>query len=175
MRKGIGIEGDFIVMKDFLCEVNAAYYQLEMRMAQIAHALLHRIFEIESGWYNGHYHKNDVGDWQRESYPIPVVAVKGFCDIEISFDKISVSTKLKRAKALEYSYDKILQYTFEVFGVEDYLCDYYKSGMTIEELKTNISLCNEQEIGFAFYFPFDVEGKEIFEFVKLLRREGFYY
>ncbi len=28
---------------------------------------------------------------------------------------------------------------------------------------------------FSFVFPFDVEGKQIFEFVKLLRCEGFYY
>lgn len=69
----------------------------------------------------------------RESYPIPVVEVRGFCDIEISFDKISVSAKLKREKALEYSYDKISRY------------------------------------------PFEVDGQEMYEFVKLLRREGFYY
>ncbi len=92
-----------MVTKDFLNEVNAAYNQLEMKQAQIVHALFHRIFEIESGWYNGHYHKSENSGWCRESYPIPVVEVKGFCDIEISFEKISVSTKLKKAKALEYS------------------------------------------------------------------------
>jgi len=161
--------------KDFLEEVNAAYYQLEMKQAQIVHALFHRIFEIESGWYNGHYHKGENGSWCRDSYPIPVVEVKGFCDIEISFDKISVSTKLKRARALEYSYDMFSRYAFESFGVDDYLCDFYNSGMTIDELKTNISNSDEKEIGFAFIFPFDVDGKEIFELVKLLRREGFYY
>ncbi len=96
-------------MKDFLNEVNDAYYQLEMKQAQITHALLHRIFEIESGWYNSHYHKGESGEWHRESYPIPVVTVKGLCDIEISFDEITVSTKLKRAKALEYSYDKVFR------------------------------------------------------------------
>lgn len=90
--------------KDFLNKVNDAYYQLETKQAQITHALFNRIFEIESGWYNGHYHKGENGDWCRESYPIPVVTVKGLCDIEVSFDKITVSTKLKRAKALEYSY-----------------------------------------------------------------------
>ncbi len=161
--------------KDFLSEVNAAYNQLEMKQAQIIHALSHRIFEIESGWYNGHYRKNESGDWRRESFPIPVVEVKGFCDVEISFDKISVSAKLKREKALEYTYDRFSKYAFEVFGVEDYLCDFYKSGMTFAELKDNISRGDEREIGFAFYFPVEVEGKEIFEFVKLLRREGFYY
>ncbi len=42
-------------------------------------------------------------------------------------------------------------------------------------MKDNIYACVEKEIGFSFVFPFDVEGNQIFEFVKLLRREGFYY
>ena len=42
-------------------------------------------------------------------------------------------------------------------------------------LKDNVNASDEEEIGFSFVFPFDVDGKEIFEFVELLRREGFYY
>lgn len=55
--------------KQLLNEINAAYYQLEMKQAQIVHALFLRIFDIESGWYNGHYHKGENGNWHRESYP----------------------------------------------------------------------------------------------------------
>ncbi len=43
-------------------ELNTAYYRLEMKQAGIVHALFHRIFELESGWYNGHYHKDDNGN-----------------------------------------------------------------------------------------------------------------
>lgn len=161
--------------KDILNEINAAYHRLEMKQAEIVYALFHRIFELESGWYNGHYHKNDAGDWQRESYPIPVVTVKGFCDIEIQFDKISVSTKLKRDAALAYSFEKFSGYEFEAYGVEDYLADFYHAGQTVKEMKENIRACGEAEIGFSFVFPFDIDGKQIFEFAKLLRREGFYY
>lgn len=161
--------------KQLLNEINAAYYQLEMKQAQIVHALFHRIFDIESGWYNDHYHKGENGNWHRESYPIPVISVKGFCDIEIQFDKISVSTKLKRDVALSYSFEKFSGYEFEAYGVEDYLADFYHAGQTIQEMKENIHVCDEREIGFSFVFPFDIEGKQIFEFVKLLRREGFYY
>lgn len=161
--------------KELLYEINAAYYRLEMKQAEVANALFHRIFEIKSGWFNGHYHKNDSGEWQRESYPIPVISVKGFCDIEIQFDKISVSTKLKRDAALAYSFKKFSEYEFEVYGVEDYLADFYHKGQTIQEMKENICACDEDEIGFSFVFSFDVEGKQILEFVKLLRHEGFYY
>ena len=161
--------------KEFLNEINAAYYHLKMKQAQIVHALFHRIFVIEFGWYNGHYHKNENGDWSRESYPIPVVEVKRFCDIEISFDKISVSTKMKRDAVLAYSFEKFAGYEFEAYGVEDYLADFYHAGQTVQEMKENIRACDEAEIGFSFTFPFDIEEKQIFEFVKLLRREGFYY
>ena len=42
-------------------------------------------------------------------------------------------------------------------------------------MKENIRICDEKEIGFSFVFPFDVDGKQIFEFAKLLYQEGFYY
>lgn len=161
--------------KELLNEINAAYYRLEMKQAEIVHALFHRMFELESGWFNGHYHKNDIEEWYRESYPIPVISVKGFCDIEIQFDKISVSTKLKRDAALAYSYEKFSEYKFEAYGVEDYLADFYHEGQTIQEMKESICACDEAEIGFSFVFPFGIEGKQIFKFVKLLSHERFYY
>lgn len=161
--------------KELLNEINTAYYRLEMKQAEIIYALFHRIFELESGWYNGHYHKGDNESQLRESYPIPVIGVKGFCDIEIQFDKISVSTKLKQDVALAYSFEKFSEYEFEAYGVENYLADFYHAGQTVQEMKENIRTCDEKEIGFSFVFPFDVEGKQIFEFVKLLRRERFYY
>lgn len=33
---------------------------------------LHGGFKIESGFYNGHYHRNSEGNYQSDSYPIPV-------------------------------------------------------------------------------------------------------
>ena len=161
--------------KELVKEINAAYCCLEMKQAQIVHALFHRSFELKSGWYNGHYHKGDNENWFRESYPIPVISVKGFCDIEIQFDKVSVSTKLTRKAALMYSFEKFIGHEFEAYGVEDYVADFYHAGQTVKEMKEKIRASDEKEIGFSFVFPFDIEGKQIFEFVKLLRREGFYY
>lgn len=161
--------------KELLSEINTAYSRLEIKQAEIVHALFHKIFELESGWYNGHYHRDASKDWCREAYPIPVVSVKGLCDIEISFEKISVSTKLKRNAALAYSFEKLSGYDFEAYGVEDYLADFFHKGQTVQELKENIRSCDEAEIGFSFDLPFHTAGKEIFAFAKLLRQEGFYY
>ena len=156
-------------------EMNAAYDRLEKKHDALVQALFHRIFELESGWFNGHYQKNKDGSFSRDSYPIPVISVKGICDVEIQFDRIDVSTKLEREKALTYSFDKMADYSFEAYGVEDYLGDYYHEGQTIQELRDNILGSEEKEIGFSFTFSFDTEGEKILEFVKLLRREGFYY
>lgn len=161
--------------QEILHEIQRFYDRLERKSAQIGHALSHRIFELEVGWYNGHYHKGDHETWMRESYPIPVISVKGLCDIEIQPDHISVSTKLKRSAALSDSFEMFVEYDFEAYGVEDYLTDFYHTGQTIEELKENILACKEREIGFSFVFPFDADNERMFEFVKLLRREGFYY
>ena len=164
-----------LMNKQFLNEINDEYNKLELKEAEIFHALFHRIFDLESHWYSGHYYKDDNGKWFLTSYPIPVIDVKGFCDIEVGFDKISISTKLKREKALTYSFKKFENYEFEAYGVNNYLLDFYHSGQSLRILKDNVNASDEEEIGFSFVFPFDVEGKEIFEFVKLLRREGFYY
>ena len=35
-------------------EINTAYSRLESKQTVLIHALSHQIFELESGWYNGH-------------------------------------------------------------------------------------------------------------------------
>ena len=151
--------------------LNEIYYPLELKQAALVRALSHGGFGVESGWYNGHYHKDEAGNWCRESYPIPVIGVTGLCDIELPFDKITVSTKLKRDAALAFPFEKLAEYEFEAYGVEDYLADFYRPEQTEQDLKENIRICDEKEI----VFPFDVDGKQIFEFAKLLYQEGFYY
>lgn len=159
---------------NLLQDLQRCYAGLEAKSAQISQAL-RGTFPLESGWYNGHYHRDHDGGWVRESYPIPVLTVKNLCDIEVHFDRISLSTKLRRCAALDFSFVPVAGYDFEVYGVEDYLADFYHPGQTIEALKENLLACNEPELGFAFTFPFDVDGAEILELVQLLRQEGFYY
>lgn len=155
--------------------LNNAYLRLEEKRTALIHALAHPMFDVESGWYNGHYQKNDVGEWVRDAYPIPVITVKELCDIEIQFHGLSVSTKLRRDAAIAYSFEKMMAYEFEAYGVENYLSDYYHPGQTVEELKDNLKASDETEIGFSFSFPLESEGQQILAFAKLLRQEGFYY
>ena len=84
--------------------LNQVYYRLELKQAELTYALFHRIFELESGFYNGHYRKREDGSFHMNYYPIPVISVKNYCDIEIGLDSISISTKLKRNAAISYDY-----------------------------------------------------------------------
>ena len=155
--------------------MNEIYFALSTKQAQLFHGLYHRVFELSTGFYNGHEHQAPDGTWQTDYYPIPVISVKGFCDVEISPDGISVTTKKKRKDALDYSFEKLKGYSYEAFGVEGYLDTFYRDGMTVAEMKENISHSKEREIGFCFSLPWDIDGEAMYEFAKLLRREGFYY
>ena len=155
--------------------LNKLYYRMELKQQELFQGLYHRVFELKCGFFNGNYHRNKAGEYVREAFPIPIVEVRGYCDVEINVEDITVSTKLAKQKATEYNYDKLNGYSFEVYGVEGYLDDFYKPGMTTKELQEAIKNSKEKEIGFSFRFKYDVNGEEMYEFVKMLRREGFYY
>lgn len=155
--------------------LNKIYYPIHIKAFEILARFQCRIFEPELGWYNGHYSKDENGQYQPDYFPIPVISVKGYCDIEIGFEQITVSAKLKREEALSYSFDDVKDTPFEAYGVEDYLADYYNSDMTVEQLHENIKNSGEKEIGFSFVFDHDADKDILFDFAKLLRRKGFYY
>lgn len=89
----------------FLDQLQKEYRQLELKYYQLWNGLNHRIFDLDGGWFNGEFERSEDGLWVSQSYPIPVISVRGFCDVEIGFDKITVSTKRKRRDALERSYE----------------------------------------------------------------------
>ena len=158
-------------------ELNDIYRKLENRMHRIVAPFtsLHKGFDCSCGYYSGHYQKNVEGKYVMDFFPIPVVAVKELCDIEIDLDKVSVSTKLRREVALNYSYEKLSAYEFEAYGVDEYLDDFYVKGNSYSELVDNIARSKEKEIGFSFLFSEDVGAEEIYKCVKFLRKEGFFY
>ena len=158
-----------------LDDLNKLYYRLEMKRMELFQGLFHRVFELKSGFYNGNYHRDSKGLYVREHYPIPIIEVQGLCDVEINVENITVSTKLTKQNAVEYNYGKLEKYSFEAYGVEEYLQDFYKPEMVTEELQAAIKKSEEKEIGFSFKFGFDITGNEMYEFAKMLRREGFFY
>ncbi len=153
--------------------LDALYGRLERRRDELLRALSGE--RVECGWYSGHYHRQKDGQWAREAWPIPVIAVKGLCDVEIQFDALGVSAKLTREAALECAFEAAQGVPFEAYGVEDYLADYYRSGQPIETLRERVRASTEGEIGFAFTLPFETEGARLHDFLRALRAEGFFY
>lgn len=162
-------------VSEIALQLNQIYEPLEMKAAQLAFGLHHRIFDPQVRYYSGHYRRGVDGEYQRDSFPIPVVEVPGYCDVEVNLDCVTVSTKLRRDVALVYTFEKFQQYEFDAFGIDDYLSDFYLPGMTIEQMKENIRSSDETEIGFSFKFTHEIDGDTMYEFVKLLNRQGFYY
>lgn len=149
--------------------LEAIYRPLEAKRAAVQDALRPLGFRVASAYYNGHYQKDADGDYVRNDYPIPVVEVTGLCDIEIEIDHLFVSATMARERALEYDFDRLRGYTYEVYGVQDYLTDY--AGEDVKEVIRNSA---EREIGFSFSFPFETNGETLYEFAAFLLGEGFY-
>ncbi len=156
-------------------ELNKAYYQLHLKSTELASGLFHRIFEIESGWYHGKHLTNADGQTYMSHFPLSVVSVKGYCDVEVDFDEIIVYTKLSRKTAMQYSFEKFKDYPFEAYGTDDYYTNLHPYEATIDEFHKALRNCDEKEIEFRFRFDYSVTGEQMYEFIKLLRREQFYY
>lgn len=155
--------------------LNEIYCKLDLKCMQLVKALFSRIFEIESAWYNGYCSKTDDGKYVMNYYPIPVISVKCYCDIEIDLENIRIVTKLKRKKALQFSFAEFDNYRFIAYSKAGCFNDFDNRIMSISDLHNMISKSDNNEIRFTFYFNFDTDGKDIFKFVKLLRRKEFYY
>lgn len=153
-------------------ELNEFYQQLEFNAIRILHSLFDT-FDVSMAYFNGHYSKNENEEIEYQYYPIPVIEVKKLCDIEIEPQQISISTKLKRKEALSFDYSCLKDFTYEVYGVEDYLMDFKAS--SIEEMIIKIKQSDEEEIGFSFIFESNVDEKKVFNFIKFLRQKKFYY
>ena len=131
-------------------------------------------YNCKMGFFNGHYSKNEDGNYEIEYYPIPVISIIGCCDIEVGIDKISISTKLSRNVAETFDYSLLKKYEFEAYGVENYLDDYYTNGMSMDDFKQKIKASNEQAIGFSFLFD-ELDENGVYTFVDFLVKNRFFY
>ena len=135
---------------------------------------LHGGFKIESGFYNGHYHKNAEGNYLPDSYPIPVISVKGLCDIEIDFDGVSTTSKLSKERTASFDWNILGKVKFEVYRVDDYLRD-YGNDQSAGEIGKAVQNSPEKEFFISFYIPFSESGANVLKFLRKLQNNGFYY
>ena len=112
--------------------------------------------------------------YEMEYYPIPVISIIDYCDIEVGIDKLSISAKLSKVEAEVFDYSLLEKYEFEAYGIEHYLDDFYSKGSTIDEFINRVKVSNEQEIGFSFIFD-DLDEDGVYAFVEFLIRNKFFY
>lgn len=160
---------------DFKEQLNDFYKKLDGEAEQIRSILIKGGFNCEKKYFNGHYNKNAAGEYVKEYFPIPVLEVKDLCDIEIIGNRINISSKTSLENALHFDYGKISEFYYEVYGVVDYLSDYYKSGEELKVLYGNLANSEEDEIGFAFSIAADVAHDKILNVISVLKSGGFYY
>ena len=151
-------------------ELNEIYRKLDEKAREIS-----KLFHCTFGYYNRHYHRNESGNYDMDYFPIPVVTVKDICDIEIDLTQVSITAKRTRDKALSYDFNKLSSYSFEAFGVENYLDDFYVAEDTIDTMIDKIMKSNEENNFFSFYFPYEVTPDTIYDFVNFIQKEGFFY
>ena len=159
----------------FRDHLNEFYKNLDDKANYIIDILSKNGFNAEKSYLNGHYNKDANGKFVMDYYPIPVIDVKGLCNIELVVTHLNISTKTSLKNAVHFKYDKLSDYYYEVYGVIDYLADYYKSGEDIVKLYKNLEECNEKEIGFGFSFANNTAIDKILKLVVLFRDFGFYY
>lgn len=152
--------------------LNRLYRPLDEKAHELSG--LHSGFKITSGFYNGHYHKNNAGRYQADAYPIPVISVMGLCDIEIDFDGITVTTKLSKDQIAAFDWNTLGDVRFEVYGAEDYLSDYGNERVS-DEIKSAVLSGAEQEFFVSFSIPMSTGGEELMRFLRTLQKNHFYY
>lgn len=156
--------------------LNHCYQALEQRANRFLGQFISiRQSTVKLQYFSGHYHKNALGIYEIEHYPIPVLSVKDLCDIEINLDHIQVTTKLKRTDVLKFDFMKLSRYAYEIYGVNDYLSTYGSNQTKVEEIICQIMTTNETEIAFAFTFLNETAPIDIKKFTHLLELNGFFY
>lgn len=156
--------------------LNQLYKELDHRANIILGQFISiRQRQVKLQYFNGHYSKNPLGTFEMEYYPIPVISVHNLCDIEINLDQIQITTKQKRSDIFKLDFSKIARYTFEIYGVNDYLSTYGTHKSTPEEIINKIMITNETNIAFSFMFIGGTEPSEIKKFTHFLELNHFYY
>lgn len=154
-------------------KLNEIYAPVIRRAQSISAALSARGFAHKTEFHNGHFIK-DGADFVEELFPIPVIGVEGLCDVEIQPDCVEVTSKLSREQAMKFDYTT-LRGDFEIYGVENYLDDFYNKDMSTDGIADRIARSDESEIFFGFSFADDADAEAIAEFAEFIEKLGFFY
>jgi len=135
-------------------ELNSIYKPLYERTKSILDELKKNGYKCKWGYFGQHYIKHN-NNWIVEYFPIPVIDVNGICDIGIDLDHIFIEYKMLKQTALECDFNKLTKYKFEIYGVENYLNDFYNAEMDLNNINSRILESEEKELGISIFL--DIE------------------
>lgn len=149
--------------------LNNAYKKLNDILVEFQGKLKSQNINYTWGFYNNHSIKDNNGNWVTEYFPIPVITIDSLCDIGIDLDFIFVETKMERERAITFDFSSFLPYKFEVYGVCEYLSDFYNDSMDINNIGHEIEQSKENQIGISFFFKQDCHVDDIMELIYMLK------
>lgn len=149
-------------------QLNQVYAPLRGRAVHLTQALSRNGIDAKWGWYANHSVEVD-GEYQTEEFPIPVVDVGNLCEIGFNLDGCWLEFQLSRAEALAFDWGQFPR-DAEVYGVENYLMDFYHIGMDRSGIAVRIAESTEQAVNAALAFPADAELEALLAAVEDCRR-----
>ena len=149
--------------------LNSIYKPLNDYKSKLIHQLRLNGKHCEWGYYSGHFIRGG-NDWLEEYYPIPVVSIAGIGDIGLDLEHIFIEGKMKREEALTFDFKMLEGYKFEVYGILNYLEDFYRKEMGVEAINKRILETEEKEIGISFFITYEEPIEVVLQVVNLLER-----
>lgn len=145
--------------------LNSIYKPLQERVKSIVNKLKSNNYKCEWSYFGQHYIKHN-DDWCLEYFPIPVINVIGICEIGIGLEHIFIEYKMLKQTALNYDFNKLNKYKFEVYGVENYLNDFYNAEMDLNNIDSRILESKEKEVGISIFLEKEASLEDILIVVK---------
>ncbi len=131
--------------------LNKTYEPLRTHTHHMLKALTNAGFECKWGYFAQHSVRNG-NEWFLEHYPIPVITIKNVCEIGFDISQTFVECKLKKDDAIAFDFSRFDGFTFEVYGLTDYLNDFYNADQDIRDIHAKIEKSDEKEIGVSLLF-----------------------
>lgn len=154
-------------------QLNAAYASLGRRASALKGALEDAGLRAVWNWYA--YHSTLIdGEYRMEEFPIPVVDVNGGChgggcDVGFHMDEVFVEFQLTCERAFAFDFG-VIPYPFEVYGVENYLQDFYRPGMDADGIAARIMASGEKLVGVSLTLSGSAEKEQLLSVVEQCRR-----
>lgn len=134
--------------------LNEIYTVINQKKKELTKVFHEKGILSRCGYYNQHSVKID-GEWITEEYPIPVITIEQVGDLGIDLSHIFLEIVVAREQALKFNFHKLEHFRYEVYGIENYLNDFYNDTIPLTEIKDRIEKNNEDFIGISFFFSLD--------------------